>query len=221
MAAGHRDRLRKRFLKAGIKGFTDREALELFLTFAITHKDTRSLSEELLKKFGSLKNVFQQPPSSLMSVKGIGESTATLISLYFQLQAITEAPKDRIKITGPDEVAEYLKKRLGTQRRERFSAILLNSANNLLAEVDLEYGTVNRTQVYPRNLVEKVIAHSAAAVILVHNHPGGSTDPSREDLILTKKLIKLGEDMDFTILDHFIVTDSEIVSMKAMGLLGR
>ncbi|MCK5036383.1 MAG: DNA repair protein RadC [Candidatus Sabulitectum sp.] len=218
---GHRKRLKQRFLRAGIKGFTDREALELLLTYATPRKDTRKLSEDLLDKFGSLKNILNQPPSSLMSVDGIGESAATLISLFSQLTARSESPEEKIKITGPDEVAEYLKKRLGSQRRERFSALLLNSANSLLAEVDLEYGTVNRTQVYPRNLVEKVIAHSAAGVILVHNHPGGKTDPSREDIALTRKLIKLGEDMDFRILDHFIVTENEIISLKAVGLLDR
>ncbi len=218
---GHRKRLKQRFLRAGIKGFTDREALELLLTYAAPRKDTRKLSEDLLGKFGSLKNMLNQPPSSLMSVDDIGESAATLISLFSQLAARSESPEEKIKITGPDEVAEYLKKRLGSQRRERFSALLLNSSNSLLAEVDLEYGTVNRTQVYPRNLVEKVIAHSAAGVILVHNHPGGKTDPSREDIALTRKLIKLGEDMDFRILDHFIVTENEIISLKAVGLLDR
>lgn len=218
---GHRKRLKQRFLRAGIKGFTDREALELLLTYAAPRKDTRKLSENLLDKFGSLKNILNQPPSSLMSVDGIGESAATLVNLFSQLAARSESPGGKIKITGPDEVAEYLKKRLGSQRKERFSALLLNSANSLLAEVDLEYGTVNRTQVYPRNLVEKVIAHSAAGVILVHNHPGGKTDPSREDIALTKKLIKLGEDMDFRILDHFIVTENEIISLKAVGLLDK
>lgn len=218
---GHRKRLKQRFLRAGIKGFTDREALEMLLTYATPRKDTRKLSKDLLEKFGSLKNILNQPPSSLMSIDGIGESAATLISLFSQLAARSESPEEMIKITGPDEVAEYLKKRLGSQRRERFSALLLNSANSLLAEVDLEYGTVNRTQVYPRNLVEKVIAHSAAGVILVHNHPGGKTDPSREDIALTRKLIKLGEDMDFRILDHFIVTENEIISLKAVGLLDK
>ncbi len=216
---GHRERLRQRFLRAGIKGFTDREALELLLTYAAPRKDMRRLSEDLMDKFGSLKNILEQPPSNLMLVKNIGESTAILISLFHQLSAMAVAPEDKVKITGPDEVAEYLKKRLGSQRRERFSAILLNSSNTLLAEVDLEYGTVNRTQVHPRNLVEKVIAHSAAGVILVHNHPGGRTDPSREDLALTRKMIKLGEDMDFKILDHFIVTKDDIISLKAVGLL--
>jgi DNA repair protein RadC len=218
---GHRERLRKRFLRAGIKGFTDREALELLLTYAVPRKDTRNLSEELLDRFGSLKSILRQSPANLMTVKGIGESAATLLSLFSQLNAMSETPAEKTKITGPDEVADYLKKRLGTLRKERFSAILLNSANTLLAEVDLEYGTVNRTQVYPRNLVEKVIAHGAAGVILVHNHPGGRTDPSLEDMALTRKLIKLAEDMDFKILDHFIVTESDIVSLKAMGLFDR
>jgi len=218
---GHRERLRKRFLRAGIKGFTDREALELLLTYAVPRKDTRNLSEELLDQFGSLKSILQQSPANLMTVKGIGESAATLLSLFSQLNAMSESPAAKTKITGPDEVADYLKKRLGTLRKERFSAILLNSANTLLAEVDLEYGTVNRTQVYPRNLVEKVIAHGAAGVILVHNHPGGKTDPSLEDMALTRKLIKLAEDMDFKILDHFIVTESDIVSLKAMGMFDR
>lgn len=218
---GHRKRLRQRFLRAGIKGFTNREALELLLTYAAPRKDTRKLSEKLLSRFGSLKNILNQPPSSLMLVDGIGESAAALISLFTQINAMSESPGIQTKITGPEEVSAYLRKRLGTLRKERFSALLLDSSNSLLAEVDLEYGTVNRTQVYPRNLVEKVIAHSAAGVILVHNHPGGKTDPSREDMALTRKLVKLAEDMDFRILDHFIVTDKDIISLKAIGLLDK
>lgn len=218
---GHRKRLKQRFLRAGIKGFTQREALELLLTYTVPRKDTRKLSEELIQKFGSLKNTLNQPPSSLMLVDGIGESAATLIALITQINAVSESPEGREKITGPDSVSSYLTKRLGTLRRERFTALLLDSSNNLLAEVDLEYGTVNRTQVYPRNLVEKVIAHSAAGVILVHNHPGGRLEASREDLALTRKLIKLAVEMDFRILDHFIVTDKDIISLKAIGLLDK
>jgi DNA repair protein RadC len=218
---GHRERLRQRFLRAGIKGFTEREALELLLTYAAPRKDMRVLSEKLLDRFGSLKNILNQPPSSLMLVDGLGESAATLISLFVQLSAMSESPDDREKITGPDQVSDYLRKRLGTLRKERFSALLLDSSNALLAEVDLEYGTVNRTQVYPRNLVEKVIAHSAAGVILVHNHPGGRLEASREDMALTKKLVRLGEDMDFRILDHFIVTEKDVISLKAIGLFDK
>lgn len=211
---GHRRRLRERFLRAGIRGFTDREALELLLTFAIPRRDTRILSERLLETFGSLGNILRQPPGSLTQVKGLGESASVLLSLVTQVTSLSESPGKGLVITGPEQVAEYLKKRLGTQRKERFSALLLNSSNELIAEVDLEFGTVNRTQVYPRNLVEKVIAHSASGVILVHNHPGGRLEPSREDMALTRKLARLGKEMDFRVLDHFIVTEKEV---KAIG----
>lgn len=211
---GHRQRLRDRYLRAGIKGFTEREALELLLTYAIPRKDTRDLSQELLRVFGSLSNILRQSPGSLQTVKGLGESAAVLLSLVNQVTSLSEAPEKGITITGPEQVADYLRKRLGTLRKERFSALLLNSSNELIAEVDLEFGTVNRTQVYPRNLVEKVIAHSASGVILVHNHPGGRLEPSREDLALTRKLADLGREMDFRVLDHFIVTENAV---KAIG----
>ncbi len=211
---GHRERLRERYLRAGVKGFTQREILELLLTYALPRKDTRGASEELLETFGSLRNILRQPPSSLTKVKGIGKTAAVLISLVHQLVSLAEFPGEKITITGPEQVGDYLRQRLGSLRRERFSALLLNSSNELIAEVDLEFGTVNRTQVYPRNLVEKVIAHSASGVILVHNHPGGRLEPSREDIALTRKLTKLGEEMDFRVLDHFIVTDEAV---RAIG----
>lgn len=216
---GHRKRLRERFLRAGKKGFTEREALELLLTYAIHRKDTRDESEALLKQFGSLSNTLRQSPDALQAVKGIGPATAVLISLISQITVLSETPAKKVAITSPDQVTEYLRKRLGSQRRERFCALLLNSSNELLAEVDLEFGTVNRTQVYPRNLVEKVIAHSASGVILVHNHPGGRLEPSREDIALTRKLTRLGEEMDFRVLDHFIVTEKDVLSLKQSGSL--
>ena len=215
---GHRKRSRERFLRAGIKGFSDREALELLLTFSITRINTRKLSVTLLEKFGSLKNILNQPPNTLMAIKGLGEATATLLSLFSQFSALAEKP-GRIRITGTKDVEEYLKKKLGSNRKEKFAALLLDQANYLIADVDLDFGTINRTQVYPRNLVEKVIAHSAAGVILVHNHPGGTTTPSSHDITLTRKLKILAKDLDFRILDHFIVTDKEVISLETIGAI--
>ena len=215
---GHRKRLRERFLRAGIKGFSDREALELLLTFSITRINTRKLSVTLLEKFGSLKNILNQPPSTLLAVNGLGEATATLLSLFSQFSTLSEKP-GKIKITGTMDVEEYLKKKLGSSRKEKFTALLLDQGNHLIADVDVDFGTINQTQVYPRNLVEKVIAHSAAGVILVHNHPGGTTSPSSHDIALTKKLRAMAKDLDFRILDHFIVTDKEVVSLETIGAI--
>lgn len=217
---GHRERLRKRYLKAGIRGFSEREALELLLSYALPRKDTRELSVRLLERFGTLENTLRQPPDNLLTVEGIGPAGAVLISLLNSITAMSLQPgKGKLKITGPETVRNYLTRRLGQQRRERFCAFLLDQDNLLLCEADLEYGTVDRAVVHPRNLVEKVIAHNATGVILVHNHPGGRLEASPQDVSLTRTLAKLGDELGFRVLDHFIVTDSEVMSLRERGLI--
>ncbi len=217
---GHRDRLRSRFLQAGIKGFNGREALELLLTYAQPRKDTRQLSTDLMDRFGNLGNVLRQSPDNLRTVKGLGPSAAVLLSLVNSLAAASLAPEcGKLRITGPEVVRDYLQSRLGRQRKERFCAFLLDQDNVLLSETDLEFGTVDRATVHPRNLVEKVIAHNATGVILVHNHPGGRLEASPQDLSLTRALTRLGDELGFRVLDHFIVTDSGVESLRERGLL--
>lgn len=217
---GHRERLRRRFLRAGIAGFTEREALELLLTFAFPRRDTRPQSEALLAKFGNLGNTLRQSPDNLQTVEGVGPSAATLITLVHSINSLALTPeKGRLQITGPEVVRDYLKNRLGTRRKEAFCAFLLDQDNRLLSEAELEFGTVDRATVHPRNLVEKVIAHNATGVILVHNHPGGRLEASPQDLSLTRALGRLGDELGFRVLDHFIVTDSGVVSLRERGLL--
>jgi DNA repair protein RadC len=217
---GHRERLRQRFLRAGIRGFTERESLELLLTYACPRKDTRLLSAALLEKFGGLSSTLRQSPANLQTVEGVGPQTAVLISLVLSIAHQSAAPEaKKIKITGPEVVREYLCSRLGNQRRERFCAFLLDQDNTLLSEADLEFGTVDRATVHPRNLLEKVIAHNATGVILVHNHPGGRLEASPQDVSLTKALSRLGDELGFRVLDHFIVTDSGVMSLRERGLL--
>ncbi len=216
---GHRERLRNRFLKAGISGFTEREALELLLTYASPRKDARQVSADLLEKFGSLGNVLRQSPDNLQTVTGMGPSSSVLLALVYSLSAMSLAPeRGKLRITGPEVVKEYLTSHLGRLRRERFCAFLLDQDNTLLSEVELEFGTVDRATVHPRNLVEKVIAHNATGVILVHNHPGGRLEASPQDLSLTKALAGLGDELGFRVLDHFIVTDSGVISLRERGL---
>ncbi len=217
---GHRERLRNRLLRAGIRGFTEKEALELLLTYALPRRDTGLLARTLLERFGSLDNTLRQSPDNLMTVDGLGPSGAVLLNLVYSLAAVSLEPgRGKVRITGPEVVRNYLTARLGKQRRERFCAFLLDQDNLLLAEAELEFGTVDRATVHPRNLVEKVIAHNATGVILVHNHPGGRTEASPQDLTLTRSLSRLGDELGFRVLDHFIVTDSGVVSLREKGLL--
>ena len=217
---GHRERLRNRLLRAGIRGFTDKEALELLLTYALPRRDTGLTARSLLDRFGSLDNTLRQSPDNLMTVKGVGPAAAVLLNLVYSLAAVSlELARGRVRITGPETVRSYLKAHLGKQRRERLCAFLLDQDNLLLAEAELEFGTVDRATVHPRNLVEKVIAHNATGVILVHNHPGGRLEASPQDLELTRSLARLGNELGFRVLDHFIVTDAGVASLRERGLI--
>lgn len=215
---GHRERLRKRYLQGGIRGFSDRDALELLLTYAIPRRDTRTLAHSLLKKFGSLQGVLSQPPGMLMTVSGIGPAAAVLLNLSTSIAARALKPEAGARvIDSPERVREYLKASMGTLRKEKLIALLLDSSNRLISECVLEYGTVDRASVHPRNLLEKVIATGATAVILVHNHPGGARRASREDIELTRRLSELGSSLGFRVLDHMIVADGDTVSLREEG----
>jgi len=215
---GHRERLRKRYLQGGIRGFSDRDALEMLLTYAIPRRDTRTLAHSLLKKFGSLQGVLSQPPGMLMTVSGIGPAAAVLLNLSTSIAARALKPEAGARvIDSPERVREYLRASMGTLRKEKLIALLLDSSNRLISECVLEYGTVDRASVHPRNLLEKVIATGATAVILVHNHPGGARRASREDIELTRRLSELGKSLGFRVLDHLIVADGDTVSLREEG----
>lgn len=216
---GHRKRLRQRFLRGGIRAFSDRDALELLLTYTIPRKDTKATAEALLDKFGSLRNVLNQPPSMLQTVPGIGQAASVLINLVPSITARSFILKKGTQvIDSPEKVRKYIEVMMGTLRKERLIALLLDSSNRLISECTLEYGTVDKASVHPRNLLEKVIATGATGVILVHNHPGGAKRASQEDIRLTRRLSDLGKSLGFRLLDHMIVADGETLSLREEGI---
>jgi DNA repair protein RadC len=173
----------------------------------------------LLDRFGSLGSVLSQPPDMLASVPGMGEASSVLVSLVPHIAALAVEPRRGAVLDSASGVKEYLRVRLGLQRRERLVALLLDSSGRLLAEREIERGTVDRASVHPRNLVEKIVALNATAVILVHNHPGGRLEASAEDLSLTSRLQELGRSLGFRVLDHFIATDAGVLSLREKGLM--
>ena len=219
-AEGHRERLREKFLAGGAKGLSDREILELLLTYSRPRIDVRDISIELMDQFGGLSGVLRQPPEMLMRINGVGKASAVLLSLVFQAaqRALAPAP-GMLTLDSVEKVREYLCTKLGSQRRERLVALLLDSSGRLLGEREIETGTVDRAAVSPRNLVEKIVYLNATSVILVHNHPGGRAEASREDRALTARLSELGRSLGFRVLDHFIVAGAEIISFRECGLM--
>ena len=102
--------------------------------------------------------------------------------------------------------------------REHFRAILLNTKNHVLRVETIGIGTLNSTAVHPREVFKLAVKYSAAAIILVHNHPSGDPTLSRDDLEVTKRLVEVGKVLGIDILDHIIIGDGKFVSLKEKGL---
>lgn len=123
-------------------------------------------------------------------------------------------------LTGPGSVRDYLRLLLGDEDREVFAVVFLNAQNRVITCEPMFYGTLTQTAVYPREVARRALHHNAAAVILAHNHPSGTTEPSRADLSLTCALMEVLRMFDVKVLDHFIVSGSVAISLMERGLLG-
>lgn len=210
---GHRRRLRERFLKSGLAGFHDHEILEFLLTYALPQKDVKPIAKDLLEKFGNnLASVFDTPVVTLQhEVKGIGEYSAILIGLIPRLFESYQSSRwvRQQTFVSTQSAVSYLRAFLGTQRNEVFCVVALDSQNRLIAVEQVQRGSVNRTAVFPRQVAEASLKHRATAVILAHNHPGGSPLPSAADRQLTKRLTTILGDLDIVVHDHIIIAGND------------
>ncbi len=218
---GHRKRLRERFQRSGFDGFHDHEVLEFLLTYAIPQRDVKPIAKALLERFGSLSAVFDAPVASLQGIHGIADRSSILIHSIPRI--IDRYQKDRWErresVNSTRDAVSFLSAELGTERNEVFCLLALNSQNALIAAERIQRGTVNRTAVFPRQVVEASLKHRASAVILAHNHPGGDPKPSLADRQLTRKLKKLLNDLDIVVHDHIIIAGPRYFSFKESGEL--
>lgn len=219
--AGHRGRLRMRFLQGGLESFLDYEIVELLLTLGTPRKDCKSIAKEAIKTFGGLKKTLDASSEELQQIKGIGPSNIFGLKLF---QAVSERyAKEQIptKITlsSPQKIANFLKEKLGREKKEHFVTIMLDSSNSLISINDVSIGTLNASLVHPREVFEPAIRNLAATIILAHNHPSGNLEPSIEDIKITQRLMTVGEVTGITIADHIIITSTGYTSLKEKGLL--
>ncbi|MBW1780404.1 MAG: DNA repair protein RadC [Deltaproteobacteria bacterium] len=219
--AGHRERLRKRFLMAGRGALADYELLELLLTYAIPRVNTKPLAKALLHRFGTFVNVLQQPYERLMEIKGIGSKTATFIqvvqaSLTRSMEADVE---QQLSISGPEDIFAFVRLHLGARSHECVYAFYLNNSNHVVHQAEVGMGTVDRTPLYPREILKPALVYDATGIILVHNHPEGQPVPSEDDLEMTTRLEEVAAHFGIRLLDHMIVTRLQAYSIKKGKLL--
>ncbi len=219
--AGHRKRLRERFLRSGLDGFLDYEIVELLLTLGTPRKDCKAIAKEAIKHFNGLRGVLDASDEDVQMIQGIGPSNAFGIKLF---QAIAEryakeTLPTKISLTSPNKVADYLQKRLGREKKEHFVILLLDAQNNLIDIRDISVGILNSSLVHPREVFEPAIKQLAARIVLAHNHPSGDLTPSDEDLNLTQRLVSVGELTGVHVIDHIIISSEGYISLKQKNLL--
>lgn len=207
MTAGHRQRLRERFLRAGLNGLQDYEALELLLTFAIPRQNVKPIAKQLLEKFGSVEKVLDAAPSDLLEIPGLGPAAVTLVVLLKQLCACYLEQKARAVdvLDSPQKLVNFLRMKLGGGKKETFMILFLDAQNQLINYQSIQ-GTVDRAAVYAREVAERALLSRASCVVAAHNHPSGICQPSMEDIQLTRRLHAALELLGIRLIDHFIIT---------------
>ena len=215
---GHRKRLLDRYLQSGISSLHPHEILELLLTFVIPRKDTKPIAHELITRYKTIGTVVNTPIEELTHIEGLGERSAAIFPLIRDLIGVclNEKYAKKNAISHRRDVEEYLRFYFGQCRDEFVAALFLDNANHILRTEILSEGTVNQCAVYPRSVIEKALHYGAASVILAHNHPGGSINPSEADWLITERLCTVGKLLEIPLLDHIIICHHKVVSLREL-----
>jgi DNA repair protein RadC len=218
---GHRDRVKNRFLREGLDSFEQHQVLELLLFYSIPRRDTNKLAHTLIKKYGTLSAVFEADPMDLMTVPGIGKNSAVLLSLIPSLARVYFKDKwgNKPKLNSTTRAGEYLVSLFSGRLYEVFYVICLDAQNRVNHSCLVHEGTIDQAPVYPRLIVEAALRHQARSVILAHNHPGGTLEPSAADLSVTGEIAAALETISVKVLDHIIVAGDSYISFADRGLL--
>jgi len=218
---GHRQRMRERFLAQGLEGFAPHEILELILYYAIPRVNVNPLAHRLIDTFGSLHAVLEADAGDLAKVEGVGPNAAALLSLFGHVDR--ELAKSRSaqkkKLHSRSEARKHCLGLLAGLRQEHLYLVCLNAQMEVIQNALIAKGTLNEVQAYPRMVAEAALRANAHAVVLCHNHPGGSVIPSQADLDMTASLGQLLHSLEVTLVDHITVAGEEALSMVECGLL--
>lgn len=219
--AGHRQRLKQRFMAGGAGALPDYELLELILFGAIPRRDTKPLAKRLLERFGSFPEVVNAPPERLKEVKGVGEAAILQLKLVQAgaLRLTRGGIMQRPVLGSWQALLDYCRAAMAFEAREQFRILFLDKKNRLIADELQQQGTVDHTPVYVREVVKRALELSACAIILVHNHPSGDPTPSRADIDMTRQIVEVARPLGIAVHDHIIVGRQGHASFKGLRLL--
>jgi len=217
------ERPRERMFKQGAETLSEAELLALIIRTGnpATRQSAVDIGRQMMQEFGSLRNLASATVTEICRVKGTGPAKAAAIkaSLEIASRLNTDRLMNGERFTSPEQVYRHYHYSFRDRRKEYFMALLLDGKNRILKEVRVSEGSLNQSIVHPREVFNPAVRESAAAIILVHNHPSGDPTPSREDREITRRLRDAGDLMGVKVLDHIIIGDGGFVSFSAQGML--
>jgi len=213
------ERPREKLFRYGPATLSDAEVLALLVRTGNGTRSALDLARGVLERDRSLRRTARRNVRELMRVKGIGEANAAGILAAFELgrRVQAEAAERPCPIRSPEDVARLMVPRLRDLMQEVFFVLILDANNALRAEIEISRGTLNASVVHPREVFKAAIDHVAASVIVVHNHPSGNPEPSREDIEITHQLAEAGKILGIPLHDHLIVAGEAYTSLAQRG----
>ncbi|MBU4579942.1 DNA repair protein RadC [Patescibacteria group bacterium] len=213
------ERPREKLIEKGVENLRDGELMAILLRTGIKGKNVLKVSEEILSKFPK-KKLLSLDFQELSKIKGIGNGKACLLLAAFELtkRALDVEDNNLPMINSAKDAVAQLQE-LRTAKKEHFAVLYLNARNQLVCKETISIGTLNASLVHPREVFKPAIDCLASSVILAHNHPSGDSEPSEDDLDLTKRMVEAGKILGIEVTDHVIISNLNSFSFKDKNLI--
>ncbi len=211
---------REKVIKHGIEILTNEELLSLIIRSGGKEYSSTTLARNILRKFGSFKEILNANLIEITKTKDVGIAKATGILAACEIARrinITEI-KSGIEVRKPEDVYKLLRNDLYGRNKEYFYVIHLNSRNRLISKDNISVGTINQTVIYQREVYKSAITKNAVSIIIAHNHPSNDPTPSEQDIRITSDIAKIGKTLGIPLIDHVIVCDNTFLSLKALNI---
>ena len=214
-------RPREKLLQHGAASLSDPELLALLLRTGFKGQGVLQMAGHVLERFGGFAELLHAQAADLKSIKGLGPAKRAELAAVIEMarRALAQQLSAAPVFDSPRAVKDYLQLHLGNMPHEVFAVLFLDAQHRLIKLDQMFTGTLGQTSVYPREVVKQALTLNASSVVLAHNHPSGTAQPSRADEALTHTLKAALALVDVRVLDHFVVTASQAVSMAELGLV--
>ena len=217
------ERPREKLVSYGPAVLSNAELLAILLRTGTRGESVLRMAERVLSycKDRGLASMVHMSVEELAKIHGLGPGKAATVLAAVELGRRLAIAEARVEIIhGPEDVARFAMPHFRHETKEHFAVLLLNTKNHILAMPVISQGSLTASVVHPREVFEAAVRHSAASMILLHNHPSGDPSPSREDIAVTERLVKAGQIMDIPVLDPVIIGNDSFASLKEKGLMG-